>query len=292
MRVLILGGGGMLGHKLWQQWSRRFDCVVTLRGRAASYIHLPFFRDARVLDRVDATDANDVTRVVAETRADVVVNCIGVIKQTAAAHDPVLSISTNSLLPHVIARAARAAGSRMLQMSTDCVFSGRIGNYSEADLPDPVDLYGRSKLLGECDAPALTIRTSIVGRELGTANGLLEWFLAQRGRSAKGYARAFFSGVSTQRLASVIGDIIERHPYLTGVMHVAGERISKLELLGILNEAFDAGVAIERDDAVDIDRSLDASRFRAATNIAIPSWREMAREMAADAEPYETWRAA
>jgi len=268
MLVLILGGGGMLGHQVWAAARQRFDARVAVRQRPQS----PLFDDERVIEGFDAADFDGVRRLVERVRPDAVVNCVGVVKQLAAAKDPIASITINALFPHVVARLAP----RVIQISTDCVFSGTRGHYRESDTPDPIDLYGRSKLLGELDAPHLTLRTSIVGREFGTSHGLLEWFLRQR--NARGYTRALFSGVSTNVLARIVCDVVERP--LEGLYHVAGEAISKYDLLVLLNETFDAHIAIEPDDRVVIDRTLDGARFAAATGIAIPSWRAMAEELA------------
>jgi dTDP-4-dehydrorhamnose reductase len=269
MLVLILGGGGMLGHQVWAAARQRFDARVAVRRRPKSAL----FDDGRVIEGFDAADFDNVRSLVERVKPDAVINCVGVVKQLAAAHDPIASITINSLFPHVVARLAP----RVIQISTDCVFSGARGNYSEDDVPDPVDLYGRSKLLGELPAPHLTLRTSIVGRELGTSHGLLEWFLGV-GATIHGYTRAFFSGLSTNVLARILCDVVETP--LAGLYHVAGEAISKYDLLMLLNEAFDARVEIEPDDAVVLDRTLDGSRFAAAAGIVIPPWREMARELA------------
>jgi dTDP-4-dehydrorhamnose reductase len=162
--------------------------------------------------------------------------------------------------------------------------------YNEDDLPDATDLYGRSKLLGEVTEGSLTIRTSIIGRELRTANGLVEWFLSNRGGSARGFTKAVFSGVTTATLAQTLADVIEQHPALHGLYHVAAEAITKYDLLVMLNEAFDAGIAVTVDDSVVIDRTLDATRFRSATGLVPPAWREMIAALAAESPQYERWR--
>src|SRR5258705_5380814 len=150
----------------------------------------------------------------------------------------------------------------MIQISTDCVFSGRRGGYSEDDEADPVDLFGREKVLGEAPYDhTLTIRTSIIGRELAGAHGLLEWFLAQTG-TIRGYTRAFFSGVTTQTLAQTLAQVISEHPQLSGTWHVAGEKIAKYDLLLRLAGMYQHDVEINADDRVQIDRSLDDTRFR------------------------------
>jgi dTDP-4-dehydrorhamnose reductase len=314
MRVLILGAGGMLGHKVWEVFRDRFDCRAALR----TPLPLALFDDKRVIDEFDATYFDGVARLIAVVAPDVVVNCIGVVKQLAAAHDPIASITLNALFPHVVARACAKTGARMIHISTDCVFAGTRGHYREDDVPDASDLYGRSKLLGEVtDDGALTIRTSIIGRELRTSNGLVEWFLSNRGGSVRGFTNAIFSGVTTAMLARILAAVIEQHRGMHGLYHVAGAPISKYDLLMMLNAAMGTGVTITPDDgfvpgsagvppAVQhdpakyggrdardprvIDRSLDATRFQTATGLPPPEWPEMIAALAAESPQYERWR--
>ena len=285
-RVLVLGGTGMLGHKLWQVLSARMDTHVTVRvGGQASLLD----PDRTVLG-VSAEAFETVQRAVASVRPDVVLNCIGIVKQAPAARNPIPSISINSLFPHLLAELCRTEGARLIQISTDCVFSGRTGRYTEDDLPDPVDLYGRSKLLGEvADNDCLTIRTSMIGRELRGANGLLEWFLAQEG-SVRGFRRAIFSGLTTSALARLLASVIRDHRGLTGIRHVASEPISKFDLLCMLKDAYCSPLEIVPDDDFVCDRSLDASKFEHETELHAPSWEAMVAELASDDTPYERLR--
>jgi dTDP-4-dehydrorhamnose reductase len=287
MRVLIVGAAGMLGHKAWEIFRDRFDCRAAVRRR----LPLPLFDDERVIDGFDATDFDAARQLIAKVEPDVVINCIGVVKQLAAAHDPIASITLNALFPHVIARACAERGARLIHISTDCVFAGTRGHYREDDVPDASDLYGRSKLLGEVtEDGALTIRTSIIGRELRASNGLVEWFLSNRGGSVRGFTKAIFSGVTTSVLARILADVIEKHPDLRGLYHVAAAPISKYDLLTMLNAATGAGVMIALDDSFVIDRSLDATRFQAATGFQPPEWPEMIAALAAESPRYERWR--
>jgi dTDP-4-dehydrorhamnose reductase len=280
----------MLGHKLWQRALPRFETTATVRSAARFFVDRGY-PEQSVLPHVDVSDGSSLVRAFASARPDVVINCIGVVKQLASAHDPLLSISRNSLLPHQLADLSRAAGARLIHISTDCVFSGRKGMYTEDDVSDAEDLYGRSKFLGEVDGPGcLTLRTSIIGRELSTRNGLVEWFLSNRSKSVNGYSRAIFSGLTTNALSDLILDLIESSPDLHGLYHVSADPIDKYDLLHMLNDAYDAGVQIRRDESVVIDRSLDSSRFRAATSFAPRPWPEMIAAMAADPTPYDEWR--
>jgi len=291
MRVLILGGSGMLGHKLWQTFAPRFDAYVTFRGRAGDYARTGLFDPERSVGGVSAQDFDSVARAFALVRPEAVVNCIGVVKQDAAAKDPLASISVNALFPHRLAQLARAAGARLVHLSTDCVFSGREGNYAESARPDAEDLYGRTKLLGEVAGEGcLTIRTSMIGRELAGAHGLIEWFLSQEGGRVRGFERAVFSGLTTGALAEVIAKVVGEHRDLSGVRHVAAGPISKFDLLSLVKEVYGLRVRVEPDETFVCDRSLDGSRFRGETGVGAPSWPEMIGRMRDDPTPYKEIR--
>lgn len=287
-RVLILGGTGMLGHKLWQLLRSRVDTWVTVRRQFDAYARLGLFDRQSTVDRVDAYAFDDVRRAIDRVTPDVIVNCIGIIKQLAEGRDPVASITINSLLPHLIARAS--PGVRMIQISTDCVFAGTKGDYTERDAADADDLYGRSKRLGEVsEAPALTLRTSIIGRELAGNSGVIEWFLSNRGGRVRGYTDAVFSGLTTLELSRVIASVVDR-PDISGVYHVSGDPLAKYDLLRLANDAYRTDTEIIPSSDVKIDRTLDSSRFRAATGWTPPGWAAMISEMATDTTPYDDWR--
>lgn len=291
MRVLILGASGMLGHKLSQVFQDRFETWATVRSSHGDYLEYGLFDLDRLLTDVDAFNFQTVVRAFEIAQPNVVVNAIGIIKQLPEGKDPIVSLTVNSVFPHRLATICQSAEIRLIQISTDCVFSGRKSMYSEDDVPDAEDLYGRSKLLGEVDGPnCLTLRTSIIGRELKTNNGLVEWFLGNRGRCVQGYTNAIWSGFPTVILAKVIADIIDRHHELSGVYHVSSDPITKYELLCLLRNTYQVPVEIERFPDVSVDRSLDSSRFRAATGYVPPLWPEMVQAMAGDTTPYEAWR--
>ncbi len=290
-RLLILGASGMLGHKLWQQARPRLDTYVTLRTPPPARARA-LFEPERTRVGVDACRFETVVEALEATRPQVVVNAIGLVKQKPEARDAPAMIEVNALFPHLLARATAQRGVRLIHISTDCVFSGRRGHYdAEHDLPDPLDLYGRAKLLGEPDGPGcLTLRTSLVGRELTGAHGLLEWFLSQRGARVPGYSRALFSGLSTPRFAELLLTLVEHQPTLTGLHHVASAPISKQALLELLGRAYGLRIAIDACDQPALDRSLDGRRFWNALGCAPPDWPAMAAELAADPTPYDSWR--
>jgi dTDP-4-dehydrorhamnose reductase len=281
----------MLGHKLWQTCAAQFDAHATVRGAVRDYERFKIFDSRRLIGEVRAEDSASLARSFAQARPDVVVNCIGITKQHPLASDPIASITVNSLFPHRAAQLARDSGARLIHVSTDCVFSGRQGNYSEDDPPDPADSYGCSKLLGEVrDENCLTIRTSMIGRELRGSRGLLEWFLAGRGGNVPGFARAIFSGLTTQTLSDVMVSLIAEHPKLTGLWNLGAAPISKFDLLTLVKQTYQLAIDIERDESFVCDRSLNSERFHAATGIEIPFWTDMIERMRADDTPYERLR--
>ena len=220
-----------------------------------------------------------------------VINCIGIIKQIEEAKDPIISITLNSLFPHQLAELCSQTNTRMFHMGTDCVFSGRTGNYTEDDISDAEDLYGRTKFLGEVNREGcLTIRTSIFGRDFSKQSALLEWFLSNRGGTINGYTKAIYTGFPTQILAGIMGDIIEDYPDLSGVYQIASDPISKYDLLSKINLALDLNIKINPDDTFFCDRSLDSSKFRTETGYKIPDWDTMISALAMDQTPYDEWR--
>lgn len=290
-RVLVLGGAGMLGHKVLQSCGGRFEVWGTFRGEVERFVSYGLVERERAITGVDAMRFETVERALREVRPDVVVNCIGVVKQLAEGHDPIISITVNSLFPHRVAAVCAETGARMIHISTDCVFSGRKGMYVETDFADADDLYGRSKLLGEAATEnALTLRTSIIGREPRSATGLVEWFLSNRGGTVKGFSEAIFSGLTTPALASLIGDLIASDAPLHGLYQVSADPINKYDLLVLLDRAFEADVMIRRSTELRIDRSLDSTRFRQAAGWQPAAWPDMVTALAHDPTPYELWR--
>jgi len=277
-KVLVLGATGMLGSTVLRLFAQRERYAVMGSVRAHRDLLPANLRD-RVIPGIDVTDTEQLARLLDEVEPDVVVNCIGVVKQLAEADDPLVALPINSLLPHRLARLCEPRRARLLHISTDCVFSGKKGMYTEADPSDAEDLYGRSKFLGEVDYPhAMTLRTSIIGHELASSHGLLEWFLAQSHR-VRGYTKAVFSGLPAVEIAVVMHDFILEKSGLRGVYHVSSDSITKYSLLQQISRAYAHEIEIEPDDRIVIDRSLDSTRFRAATGYVPPPWPELVDRM-------------
>ncbi|MBK9063691.1 MAG: SDR family oxidoreductase [Acidobacteria bacterium] len=293
--ILVLGATGMLGHRVALEFAR---AGAVVRAAARGVCEGPSAALGELLPPgsvswgFDARDLASVERLLASYRPRVIVNCVGVVKQRPEAADAEVSVAVNALFPHALARMARSFGGRVLHVSTDCVFSGARGGYREDDLCDARDLYGRSKALGELtDGDVLTVRTSIVGRQLTGASSLLEWFLAQPGPAVPGFTGAFFSGVTTLELARVLAALAAASASLRGLYHVAGPRISKRDLLTHFRDAYRKPVEIEPDPRLAVDRSLDGTRFEEAAGWRAPGWPAMIAELAADGVAYDHWRA-
>lgn len=280
MRVLVLGVSGMLGNAMYRKLSEGGEIEVfgTARSSSVQRFFAPEMA-SQIIAGVDVENQDSLARVFAEVRPQVVVNCVGLIKQLADADDLLQALPINAMLPHRLARLCELGGARLVHVSTDCVFAGTKGNYRESDPSDASDLYGKSKFLGEVAYPhTITLRTSIIGHELSSARGLVGWFLSQEG-PVKGYTKAIFSGLPTVELARVVSDVVLPRPELSGLYHVASAPIAKYDLLKLVADAYGKQIEIVADDALVIDRSLNAERFKDATGYVAPPWPELVRRM-------------
>jgi len=280
MKVLVLGASGMLGNAMLRVLSEKegWEVFGTVRSGGAARLFSPGVAE-HLLAGVDVENHDALIKLFSQIRPDVVVNCIGLVKQLAESDDPLLAIPINSLLPHRLSRLSDLVGARFVHMSTDCVFSGKHGGYRESDPSDAKDLYGRSKFLGEVDYPhALTLRTSIIGHELQGARSLIGWFLSQKWQ-CKGFRKAIYSGLPTVVLAQLVRDVIIPRTELSGLYHVASRPISKYDLLCLVAKIYGKSIQIIPDDLLEIDRSLNADRFREATGYVAPEWPELIKIM-------------
>ena len=281
MRILILGGDGMLGHQLYRRFKEKHDVRVTVRLGREAYEGYRLFEQGTAFYGIDVRQVDELLQVFAGFRPKAVVNAVGIVKQRSEAKEVIPSLEINALVPHRLAAVCRAIEARLIHLSTDCVFSGRQGNYRETDFSDAADLYGRTKFLGEVsESHCLTLRTSMIGPELSRKTGLLEWFLAQRGQTVKGFTKAIFSGFPTSELARIVERVLVEVPTVHGVYHVAARPISKYDLLTLIRDRLRLPITIERDSMFECDRSLDASRFHRDTGYSPPTWEVMIDDMA------------
>ena len=281
MRLLILGRSGMLGHQLWRSLHAQHDIWVTLRRPAADFAPYHLFDEAKSIQVDDITDDATLGQALAQAKPDAVINCVGLIKQRDEASDEALTVRVNAEFPHRLAKRCGETGARLIHFSTDCVFAGTRGNYTEDDPADATDLYGQSKHRGEVTGPqCVTLRTSVIGHELGTNLALLDWFISQRSQTINGFKKAIYSGFTTLEMARIIERILTRHPRLSGLWHVASEPISKFDLLQLCREKLGWEGIIEPNDEFVCDRSLNGDRFNEATGYKPPGWQAMISELA------------
>jgi dTDP-4-dehydrorhamnose reductase len=280
-KLLVLGANGMLGNAVlrWFAQDSSFEIFGSVRNpeaRALLQLRAP---SARLMPGLELETDQGLAALFADVRPDLVINCIGVVKQLAGADDPLVAIPINAILPHRIARHCLRSGARLIHIGTDCVFSGKRGGYIEDDVPDAVDLYGRSKLMGEVfQEHTITLRTSIIGHELSSAHGLLGWFLAQSS-AARGFSKAVFSALPTVELARLIQEFVIPNPQLHGTYHVSAAPINKYELLRMIARRYGRDLELTADDQLVVDRSLNSDRFRAATGYASPDWPDLIERM-------------
>lgn len=282
MKIMILGATGMLGHTLARVLARAtesYDLVLVSRSFDIQTMFLEL-ASATSVTGIDVESTDALIGLAANYQPDVVINCVGLVKQRPDAEDPIVALPINALLPRRLERLCQATSARLIHISTDCVFRGTGSMYRESDISDATDVYGKSKHMGEVTGPnAITLRTSIIGHELqGRSQGLIEWFLSQSG-TVRGFTRAVFSGLPTVELASVIRDRVLPRPDLSGLYHVASTPITKHDLLEMVARAYRHEIEIEPNDNLVIDRSLDATRFFKETGYVPPDWPELVSRM-------------
>ena len=279
MRILILGGDGMLGHQLLKTLRDRHEVKVTLRGDLDTYKPCNLFNKGNSYAGVDVRTIERLIDVLADFRPEAVINAVGIVKQRPTAKESIPSLEINALLPHRLTLLCKAVGARLIHLSTDCIFSGRKGNYKESDLSDAEDLYGKTKFLGEPqDDNCLTLRTSIIGRELSRHKSLLDWFLAQSG-TIKGFTKAIYTGFTTLEMSRIIEKMLVDYPLASGVYQVSSDPITKYDLLLLFRDKLGHNIEIIPDDSFCCDRSLDSSRFRKDFSYIPPTWDEMIEEL-------------
>lgn len=280
-RILILGVTGMLGHVLFKEMRKHDEFEVFGTTRSATGLNEFFTNDEllKIRDDVDADNFETVIRAIASIQPTIIINCIGIIKQLPASNDPLTAITVNAQLPHRLSLVTRTAKARLIHISTDCVFDGKQGNYIETDATNAIDLYGKTKHLGEVQYPhCVTLRTSIIGHELKTNFSLIDWFMSQENET-KGFTKAIYSGFPTIEMANIISNYVIPNKNLSGLYHVSSDAISKFDLLNIVKNVYGKVINIIPFDNFVLDRSLNSEIFQTATGYKSPSWKKLIEDM-------------
>lgn len=272
----------MLGHSLLSQmfYSKIYEVKATARKTKplAKYFSNELLE--HIIPEIDTDNFDAIIKIMAEFKPDCVINCVGIIKQLAASAEYIPALSVNSLFPHRLAMLCKASNARLIHISSDCVFDGLKGNYKESDASNASDLYGRTKFLGEVSTytHCITLRTSIIGHELASQYGLVEWFLSQK-QSVNGFTKAIFSGFPTIELVNIILNHVIPDNTLQGLYHVSSDSINKNDLLKMIAKQYGIATTIIPNDSFVADRSLDSTRFRQATGYIPPTWENLIKSM-------------
>ena len=281
----------MLGHKLIQVLSKNFETATTIRSKKSCFESFGLQNQTKIYEQIDIENIKGVENAIINFKPEFVINAVGIIKQLPESKKGNLILDINSIFPKTLSLLTQKYQFKLINISTDCVFSGKKGNYNESDISDAEDLYGKSKYLGEVTGEnCLTIRTSIIGREIFTCHSLIEWFLSNQGKTVKGYKNAIYTGFPTLVLSEIISDLIKEYPGLTGLFHISSNPINKFELLNLVKKEFKLNIEIKPFEDFIIDRSLDSTKFRNKTGFAPDSWEQMIADMANDPTPYDKWR--
>ena len=282
MKLLILGSNGLLGNTITKYFLDRpdFSTFSILRNKSKLiYFKEKYHKNFLLIDNI--LDYDQTEKNIKSLSPDIIINCLGMTNKNHIinANNYEEFITVNSLFPYRLQRTCTELGARLIHFSTDCIFSGKKGFYNENDIPDPPDIYGRSKLLGELDFEnTITIRKSVIGHELITKKGLLEWFLSQN-NSVQGYKNAIFSGITVLELAKLIDKYLIPRDDLKGILNIAGELISKFDLLKIIANVYEKKIDIIPNELIKIDRSLNGSQFNKLTGYKVKSWPKLIKDM-------------
>ena len=279
-KILILGGTGQLGNTLTRYLLKnyKYDVISTFKNKKKikNLNLIPYKKNFFYLNIMNK---NNIKKFLTAHKPDIVVNCIGLVKQKINSKNINQAIFLNSILPNFLSNLSIEFNFKLILISTDCVFSGKKGNYSENDTPDPVDLYGQTKYLGEIDnnKQVLTLRTSYVGHEIEDSTGLLEWFFRQK--KVFGYKKAYFTGLPTIELSEIICKYFLKSKNIYGLYNIAGKKISKYNFLKNIISVYNLNIDLNEDSKFKIDRSLNTSKFKKLFDYQPQNWIQLAKKM-------------
>ena len=285
MRILILGGNGMIGHKMYQLITKiHIDTWVTLRNNLSSYSYSEIYNFEKVIDNNDLSNFKLLLNQLNSINPDVIINACGITIRRGIETLKSNSIILNSALPHFLNEWVASNNKRLIHFSTDCVFTGSKGNYLDNDNKDAYDLYGSTKSMGEViDSKfTITLRGSMIGRELENKTELFEWFLKQKNKTVKGFNKVIYSGITTTKMAEIVLKLIDQFPNLSGVYNISSKPISKFELLKLWNNLFDINANIEIDNSYTSNKNLISDNFYRTISMEQPDWVELSSQLNID----------
>ena len=284
MKILILGGNGMIGHKIFQVLNEDFkNTWVLIRKKKRDLPYVNFF-NSNIIEGFELEDDKTLFSFLDNFNPDIIINAVGITIRRGVNKKISKSIFINSLLPNLLEDwVDRMPNKRLIHLSTDCVFNGELGSYNEESIPNATDIYGRTKILGEVKGSnTITLRSSMIGRELENFTELFEWVISQKGSRIKGFNNAIYSGITTIRMARYIKLIIMNFPKLSGLFNVSSEPISKYNLIKLLNKNFDLNLTIEIENSYKTNKVLDSGKFFNLISLSPPTWEDLIIELKDD----------
>ena len=283
MRILILGIDGMIGHKIAQSLSYDYEVI----GSSRKNINLEDIGLTKGLLFNNDFLKNDYDTFLNKILPDIIINCIGITTRRGISNNSLNTDFINNQFPHKILEWTSKKNKKLIHFSTDCVFSGKKGNYLDGDQPDAEDIYGLSKAKGEINSEnALTIRCSMIGREIYNHTELFEWLYSMKNKEIKGYTNVIYSGVTTFWMGQVINKLLSENMNLNGIYNIASKPISKYELLFKLSNVFKLNVNIIPNPNIKSNKVLISKKFTEITGINIPNWDELIGEFKNDSDKY------
>ena len=289
MRILILGGNGMIGHKMYQLITKiHEDTWITLRNNLSSYSYSEIYNPEKVIDNIDLINFKILLNQLNLTNPDIVINACGITIRRGIDALKSNSIILNSALPNFLNEWVTSNNKKLIHFSTYCVFSGKKGDYLDNDIKDAIDLYGLTKSMGEViDSKfTITLRGSMIGRELENKTELFEWFLKQKNKTIKGFSKVIYSGISTTKMAEIVIKLIDQYPSLSGIYNISSKPISKFELLKLWNDYFDIKANIKIDNSYISNKNLISNKLFKAIELEQPNWDDLINQLNIDAELY------
>ena len=284
MRILILGADGMIGHKIAQSLED-FELILASR-KSISLKSIGIIKGKMVQHNL-ITDSLDL--LLDSTTPDIIINCAGITTRRGVEDNIVNTRLLNSELPHKLDSWANLNSKKLIHFSTDCIFSGNRGNYLDNDFADADDIYGKSKALGEVDSPnTLTLRCSMIGRELYNFTELFEWLKKNKNKKIEGYSNTFYSGITTVRMGIILNQILKKNLNLSGIYNISSTPISKFDLLTKLSNAFNLNVEVKQNTNNKSNKVLISEKFTEITGIYPPNWDDLISEFKEDCEKYKS----
>jgi dTDP-4-dehydrorhamnose reductase len=284
MKILIFGAAGMIGHRIWleAQSLKEAEVFGVVRKAKSHYQKFKIFND-NIHYEIDVSSWSKVEEILAKVRPDVIVNALGITIRKPEMSDVQKSLEINSFFPRRLLKWAQENSSRVIHLSTDCVFDGSTGQYLETSQPSAKDNYGKTKFLGEIEGQsALTLRFSCIGRELDSHTELLDWYLLQNGKNIKGFGKAIYSGVTTQVVAREVIRMVTQFPELNGLFQLSSSPISKYDLLCLVQKVYGTNGAIIRNDDYIADKTLVCEKYKKVTGFSAPTWQKMVEDLYQD----------